>query len=476
MNILWLDLDSLRPDHLGCYGAPRTTSPAIDRIAEEGLRFTQVYTSDAPCLPSRTAWIYGRFGIRTGAVDHGGSRAEPWPVGPERGFRGRETFFSKLKELGYTVASVSSFPDRHGAYWFTQGLSTWINPGGSGEERAETVAETALAWLSKAPTPWFLHLNFWDAHGPYRTPPEFGNPLEARYPDWYTEEIRQAHWASYGPLSAQDAQRYWFPANRGPLIPEQISSLREWERFLDGYDLGIRYADFWIGHILEALGETLKETAVVVTGDHGESFGELGVYADHQLADEATCHVPFLLRWPGLLPREVPGLLYTIDLAATILELAGGEVPSDWDGRSFAHALQEGGPVGREALVLSQMAWSCQRGVRFGPYLLLRTYHDGFKPLPPLLLFNIEEDPHEVHDLAPQHPELVREGLAILEAWREEALSRAWSPTDPLQEVLRQGGPYHIRAHVLPRMEEYLERLRATGRAHHAEALARRLR
>ena len=76
MRILYLDLDTLRPDHLGCYGYHRNTSPNIDRIAAEGVRFDNYHCSDAPCLPSRTALMTGRFGIHTGVVGHGGTAAD----------------------------------------------------------------------------------------------------------------------------------------------------------------------------------------------------------------------------------------------------------------------------------------------------------------------------------------------------------------------------------------------------------------
>ena len=75
MRILYLDLDALRPDHLGCYGYHRNTSPNIDRIAEQGVRFDNYYCSDAPCLPSRSALTSGRYGIHTGIVGHGGTAA-----------------------------------------------------------------------------------------------------------------------------------------------------------------------------------------------------------------------------------------------------------------------------------------------------------------------------------------------------------------------------------------------------------------
>ena len=76
MRILYLDLDALNPTHLGCYGYRRNTSPTIDKIAAEGIRFNQVYTTDAPCLPSRTAFYSGQFGIHSGVVGHGGTAAE----------------------------------------------------------------------------------------------------------------------------------------------------------------------------------------------------------------------------------------------------------------------------------------------------------------------------------------------------------------------------------------------------------------
>src|ERR1700733_6438053 len=76
VRIVYFDIDTLRPDHLGCYGYHRATSPHIDALAERGVRFTDVYASDVPCLPSRTALISGMFGIRNGVANHGGVTAD----------------------------------------------------------------------------------------------------------------------------------------------------------------------------------------------------------------------------------------------------------------------------------------------------------------------------------------------------------------------------------------------------------------
>jgi arylsulfatase A-like enzyme len=86
MRILFLDLDTLRPDHLGCYGYHRDTSPNIDSIARDGVRFDNYYCSDAPCLPSRAALMSGRFGIHTGVVGHAGTTADFRLEGKDRNF------------------------------------------------------------------------------------------------------------------------------------------------------------------------------------------------------------------------------------------------------------------------------------------------------------------------------------------------------------------------------------------------------
>ncbi|HEY4553219.1 MAG TPA: sulfatase-like hydrolase/transferase, partial [Bacillaceae bacterium] len=86
MRILYLDLDSLRPDHIGAYGYHRDTTPNIDEVAKEGVTFTNYYCTDAPCLPSRSALMSGQFGIHNGVVGHGGTAADMRREGPSRGF------------------------------------------------------------------------------------------------------------------------------------------------------------------------------------------------------------------------------------------------------------------------------------------------------------------------------------------------------------------------------------------------------
>src|SRR5512142_291981 len=125
MRILYLDLDTLRADHLGCYGYRRDTSPAIDAMAAQGVRFDNVYCSDAPCLPSRAALMTGRFGIHTGVVNHGGACADLRPDGPRRGFRNSLSSSSLpafLKQQRLHTAFIGGFGERHSAWWFYAGF------------------------------------------------------------------------------------------------------------------------------------------------------------------------------------------------------------------------------------------------------------------------------------------------------------------------------------------------------------------
>lgn len=483
MNILLIDIDTLRPDHLGCYGYHRATSPAIDAIAAEGVRFEHCHASDVPCLPSRSALISGRFGIANGAVNHGGLAADPFPDGAGRGFRtrlDRESFAACLRRAGLHTCTISTFAERHSAWQWYAGFNEVHNVGGGGLERAEEVAPVALDWLERNARRdgWFLHVHLWDPHTPYRAPAAYGDPFaDSPLPAWYGEEVRQRHWQGCGPHSAREVRGFdeepW--QDRFPRQPRAIASLADARALFDGYDTGVRYADDHVARLvdrLKALGRW-QDTAVIVTSDHGENLGELNIYGDHQTADEITTRIPMIVRWPGLTTapgqaRVDHGLHYHLDLAATVAGLLGQEVPRGWDGRGFADDFRAGREAGRDHLVLSQLAWSCQRAVRTRDHLCIRTYHDGYHGFPAVMLFAPGEDPHQQRDLAPTRPDLVAAHLALLDTWHAQAMQRSGQAVDPLWTVMREGGPFHTRG----RLPAYLARLRGDGRGACADLLA----
>lgn len=147
MKVLFVDIDTLRPDHMGCYGYGRNTTPNIDQVAKEGVRFDNYYCSDAPCLPSRAALVSGNFGIKNGVVGHGGTAADRFNEGITREFQDNRdlwNFHNIFRRAGLYTASVSTFPERHSAWWFLAGFQESYNQGGKGMESGETVLPYAL--------------------------------------------------------------------------------------------------------------------------------------------------------------------------------------------------------------------------------------------------------------------------------------------------------------------------------------------
>lgn len=500
VNILYIDIDSLRPDHLGCYGYHRNTSPNIDKIAAEGVRFTNCYTPDAPCLPSRTAMTTGRLGIHTGVVNHGGERSVMFNYGEERDFRDNWTdsnWASQLKGNEYHTVAFSPFAERHGAWHWYAGFMEIHNTGFGGQETADQIAPQVNEWLErkgKSDKPFFMWLNVWDPHTPYRTPPEEDNPFKNDpLPDWYDESVRKEHWEKAGPHSAQEVNGFepkpdWMYKNEHnlkqyPAIPERqpssISSMDEARKMFDGYDMGVHYADRYVGAIIDQLKELglYENTAIIISADHGENLGELWVYGDHQTADQCTHNIPMIIRWPEV-THEHAGkacdeLIYNIDVAASTLELSGKADFKQWDGYSFATALNSDlKNFGRDSLVLSQLAWCAQRSARWDQYLCIETYHDGYHDYPQFMLFDLEKDPHEQFDLAESQPELLAKGQTLLAEWKTKAMDTARIKEDPIDTVMKEGGPFHVRS-----KEEYLpyfKRLRETGRSEIAERFEKR--
>ena len=479
MRILMLDLDTLRPDHLHCYGYERNTSPSIDSICEDGMRFDNYYCSDAPCLPSRAALTTGMFGIHNGAINHGDTTADLHPYGNGRGFRDpilENNLFFLFRRAGMHTATVSSFAERHSSFWFNAGFNEVINCGKRGGESAEEVMPSVLDWVSRNADKdnWFLHVNLWDPHTPYRAPLDFGNPFENDpLPEWIDEEVLKIHLAHVGPHCINEIGMYTDePYPEYPRHLGKATSLEEVKKVIDGYDCGIRYMDEKIGELLALLKEKgiYDDMVIMVTSDHGENIGELGIYSEHATADNITTRIPMIIKWPGMKKGVDKGLHYNIDLVPTMAELLGIPEYSGWDGESYAETLRTGADTGRPYLVLSQCAHVCQRSVRFDDYIYIRTYHDGFHLFPTEMLFNIKEDFHEQKNLAEERPDLCAKACRYLLDWHQQQMMKSRSDVDPMWTVIREGGPYHAKGNL----PAYCERLKRTGRSEGAEELMRR--
>ncbi|MBQ8185337.1 MAG: sulfatase [Clostridia bacterium] len=482
MRIVFFDLDTLRPDHLGCYGYFRNTSPNIDSIAAQGVRFENYYCSDAPCLPSRSALSSGLFGIHNGAVGHGGTAGDQTLQGRDRGFRSRfsrTNLFQQFRNAGLHTVSISTFAERHTSYWYYGGFNEMYNVGMGGGERADQVSPIAIDWIRRngKTDNWFLHINMWDPHTAYRTPEEFGNPFEGDdFFDhtWMTQEIIDEQRKEASPHGVREIGMYDnTPWPEYPRQPMEIFDMNDYRRLMDGYDCGIAYMDMHIGYILDALREqgVYDDVSFIITSDHGENIGELNSYAEHSTADHITCRIPMIIKWNGGQKGIADDTLrYNIDLAPTVADLFGLQKAKIWDGESYAKTITDGEACPRDYLVLSQMAHVCQRSVRFGDWIYMRTYHDGYHNFPREMLYNIKEDFHETRNVAADHPEICDRASHMLLDWFDEQMMKSDTGIDPMQTVLREGGPYHTRGWL----KYYCEHLRKTDRAEEAEKLIAR--
>ncbi len=482
MRILIIDIDTLRPDHLGCYGYHRNTSPNIDAVAEKGITFTNYYCSDAPCLPSRAALVTGRHGIHTGVINHGGQMADMFPEGKSRGFSDRLRYGSLWGMFGFNgfhTASISTFAGRHGAWWFHAGLNEVYDIGLNGMESAEQVTPVVLDWIERNAQKdnWCLHVHYWDPHVPYRAPETFGNPFQNEpLPYWITEKTVKEWKNCVGGHSALDYGMFG-PANiqsRFPRHPAVISDMDAARKMIDGYDCGIRYADQHIGIILDALAtkKIIDDMVVIITSDHGENLGELGCCSEHGTSDYITHRIPLIIRWPNKTENGTvdKGLHYNIDLLPTLADMLDINPPDDIDGKSFARIIKEGSDFGRDYLVLSQCCHGCQRSVRWKDWIYIRTFHDFYHLYPEEMLFNVKEDPHEQKNMSDKLPELCAEATRLYLKWYDEMMMSSRYSVDPLWMVLKEGGPFHSRG----RLKEYCKHLSETGRSWAIELLRKK--
>jgi len=497
MRILFFDIDTLRPDHMGCYGYSRNTTPNLDKICRDGVRFDNYYCADAPCLPSRASLISGMFGIRHGAVGHGGTAADRRHTGKSRDFGDivdRDNFVNIFRKSNMRTASISTFAERHSSWWFNAGFNETYNVGKGGMESGEEVLPVALDWIDRnaKKDDWFLHVHLWDPHTPYRAPESFGNPFENVPLDiWITQEVFDQHLKHTGPHSINEISMYDDKENpRYPRHPGSAKDLAGLKKLIDGYDTGILYADYLIGQIVDAIKNTdvngksiYDDLCIIISSDHGENMGELGIYAEHATADYGTCRIPLIIKWKGAKKAQTDsGLHCNVDLAPTIAELMNVKPSKNWDGFSFADSIININKninkkeTGRDSVVLSQMAHVCQRSARFGDWLYIRTYHCGYHLFDDEMLFNIANDPYEQFDLKDQFPEICAKGAKIILDWHDEMMKKSSKTTgifntvDPLWTVLNEGGP----AHTIGALDGYIKRLRETGRNDGADRLERK--
>jgi arylsulfatase A-like enzyme len=317
-NILLITVDTLRADRLSAWGYLRPTSPNLDRLAAEGVRFDQAQVQWPKTTPS-----FASIFTATYPKDNQIVRTAGQPI--SCGFL---TLPEVLKRRGYATYAVIANAAVGSDFFFNQGfdeyVETWKLPhgaDGADPNRAEAVTNLAVGLLDKLQKtgkPYFLWIHYLDPHFPYEPPP--------------------------GARDKFQNDEHFDPSVKIPISPDrpkqQMFAIGS-ERVLDGhedlafylarYDAEIAYTDAQIGRLLDEMKKRrmLEKTVTAFTADHGESLGDHGYYFDHGRFSFQTClHVPLILHYPGVLkPRVDKEPAELIDLAPTLLEAAG--VPLD---------------------------------------------------------------------------------------------------------------------------------------------------
>lgn len=465
MRILLIDVDSLRPDHLGCYGYQRDTSPTIDAIASNGVRFDRSYASDTPCLPSRTALATCRLGVRTGVVTHYGEGQQYDEPGDGHDVDGdRIPAFRHLAENGIYTASVSQFSQRHIAFHFSGNFQESIMPTATASDLAiedcTEVTPVAESWLDRhaEEDDWLLHVNYWDAHHPYIGIEEFLEPIRdsGPPPSWPDQETIDDQQGMTGVRTADlwpDTAQYepGWEEFYDHQMPESVETPADVAQFVDGYDASIRRVDDEIAKLLACLERNgvREETAVVLTADHGEAFGEHGFYAEHGFPHPACQRVPLIVSWPGVTDDTAGGAIdaqvYQFDLLPTICELEGVDIPTGWDAEPFTPALKGGEFDGRDTIVSGHGIYTYGRAVYQDEWMYVRLLHPGVFSYPGVyndpdlpndgleLLHNLEEDPNQTENLVDTYPTKAAEMRAHLDRWMAAHLSDEWNDHEPVE-------------------------------------------
>lgn len=283
-SVVLVTLDTTRADHLGPYGATEAETPTLDALAARGRVFERAYSSAPLTIPSHSTMFTGRAPPSHGVRDNGDF------VLPDEAI----TLAERFQAAGWATAAFTSAFPTHRRWGFSQGFDVYRDPlprdpavrDWRDQRRADEVVEDALGILPTLDGPAFVWLHLFDAHWPY-DPPE--------------------PWAS-----------------RHPGRP---------------YDGEIAFADAQLGRFLEAFEARFGDTLVVVTADHGEGLGDGGEQTHGFLLHDGTLHVPLVMAGPGVPPGREDAVVSHVDLAPTLLALAGLPLHDGLQGRS----LLEGG-------------------------------------------------------------------------------------------------------------------------------------
>ncbi len=391
-SIIIIDIDTLRADHLGCYGYHRPTSPFIDKLATGGTRFAWAFSQAPNTPPSQASILTGLYPSTHGMV-HDEDKIPKAAV----------TLAEALGAQGFATAGFHDGGYLRADFGFDQGFDLYEDNRGKG---FESIIPRALEWLrqTEPSQPFLLFLHTYDTHTPYAPDNSyrglFLDNLEPPTPGFEPtsetmEKIRTSVWTG---------SKMVLPDND-----------LEYAKGL--YDAEIRQVDDWVARLVEGLEEMnlMEKSIIVVISDHGEEFQEHGSVLHEKLYTTVT-RIPFILVAPGLDGgRVIEHIVETVDLMPTLLELVGASIPEGVQGHSLVPILN-GSPPPSDIAFGESPFFGGRRFAAVGGHRLLLTRETGA-----VELFRFREDPHELVDISTSNPDTVNEMRRRLTEWQTMA-------------------------------------------------------
>lgn len=425
-NIVVLTIDTLRPDHLGCYGYTKPTSPQIDALAAESVVFDQAIAAAIPTMPSFTTLYTGLHPYRHGIVCHSGNRRLSDSI---------ELLPQLAQERGYVTAACDNLVvqgEGRGS-WFARGYDHYsgflYRPFGN---QSSHLSDRAISFIEEyADQPLFLFLHYWDPHTPYGPLPPFDT----------------LHYVPRSGSFDLDAVKRIDPVYYEAFLGDmKLNITDDYAYVVAQYDGEISQVDVEVGRIVAALKAKgcWDNTIFLLMSDHGECFGEGNFHFDHHGLYDAVTRVALMLRVPGGDAGRCAALVSTEDILPTLADLADLRLPPyALTGTSMGPLLRGKADAIRQRVISAEASRQASLALRTEEYkVILPIVADAEgRPLPDVygrprdpqpLLFDLRRDPCETHNLAAERPDLLKQMLSELAAWRNETAQITGEP-DPIE-------------------------------------------
>ena len=404
-NVVFVVIDTLRADHCGCYGYGRDTTPAIDRLSKESLRFQTAISAAPWTTPSVASMLTGQYPTVLGL-------GKTTPMGT---IDSRLPILAQLlRQAGYRTHGIVSHALLGPQIGFARGFDQYEWSAGSMSNRRSTCPEVTAAATralkTKQDKPLFLFLHYFDPH------PDF---IFHEKHDFYSAD----HGAYSGPLrSNHPLKDLW-------LIRDKLSA-KDLEYLVSLYDSEIAYTDRHLAQVLDTLkGQGLyDDTVIVVTADHGEEFMERGWIGHVTTLYQELLHVPLVMKLPGIAPRTIDVPVGLIDVMPTLLRFLDVEIPKSVDGKPWD--LRAGGRITRSPIfseTFSDVRKKFAKDNNLPPkdMIALKAIILGDRKLiydentEARQVFDLAGDPQEQTDLWPQRKSEDRRMGLLLAKWME---------------------------------------------------------